>query len=138
MRQFEESTDYWVKVKAKFLIDSNGAIDDPKSYHAVLYDKNPLTTNRIAAEYLKHDGSVIFEFPLLASIRNKETPAESKPDLYIELYRKEELVYTTKVHHNVDFFIHNDHKRQLIKNTVDLGKFRVRVRQTEPAKQKAT
>ena len=131
MSRFRTTTEYWVRVKAKFLIDSNGSVDKPSNYHAVLYDKNPITKNRIASEFLGRDGSVAFEFPLLASIRNNETPFESKPDLFLRLFKKDKLIYTSRVFKNVDFFIHDDDKRRLIHNTINLGKFRVKVRQPE-------
>lgn len=131
MSGFRTTTDYWVKVTAKFMIDSNGSVDKPSNYYAILYDKNPITNNRIASEYLRRDGTVVFEFPLLASIRNKETPLESKPDLFLKLYKKDQLIYTTKVFNNVNFYIHDYDKRQLTQNTVYLGTFKVKIKETK-------
>jgi len=129
---FRAATDYWVKVSAKFMIDSNGSVDKPSNYYAILYDKNPISKNRIASEFLRRDGKVVFEFPLLASIRKQETPLETKPDLFLKLFKKDELIFTTKVFWNVNFFIHDYHRRQVTHNSVYLGTFRVKIDEARP------
>ncbi len=67
-----------------------------------LFEKYPFTDDLLGETYLHSEGKVHFQIDQKL-YRNGETPLETKPDLYLVLYKDGDEIFRTPVAPNVNF-----------------------------------
>ena len=108
-----------VKVTAKF-VDSEKNPVKGSDYIAKLYDNDTILDDLLCMSKLNEDGSVDFLFDLNKT-GSPDSPFETKPDLYVALYKNNSIVFESKVKKDTDFFKKDPISKENTTLTVDLG-----------------
>lgn len=112
-----------VKVVAKFT-DSTGNPVYGENYKAKLYDNDLVLDDLLAESKLNEDGSADFLFDL-SKAGTPDSPFETKPDLYVALYKNDSIVFESKVKKDTDFFKKDPVSDENITLTINLGTFTI-------------
>ena len=91
-----------VKVSARFLHAGTGLPLAQPHIEARLYDHDPISDDLLAEAVLDGSGEAHWLFDL-SRVRSKDSPLESKPDLYVELSKEGKVFFQSPVLHNVNF-----------------------------------
>ena len=111
------------KVIAKFIDSEKNPIKGNK-YKVKLFDNDLVLDDLLGESNINDDGTVNFLFDLNKA-GSPDSPFETKPDLYVALYKDNSIIFESKVKKDSDFFKKDpvtDEKKNL---TIDLGTFTI-------------
>ncbi|MBI5495366.1 MAG: hypothetical protein HY904_10110 [Deltaproteobacteria bacterium] len=114
----------FIRVRATFLDDVTGAPLHGAHYHARLYDQDVLRDDFLGDAPLSPRGTVEVLFAS-SSVRSRDSPSETQPDLYLVLYEGTHVRFRTTVQVDVDLPEPNPGVSEGAAR-LDLGVFRVR------------
>ncbi len=112
-----------VKVTAIFLNTDQTPVHG-KEFHAKLYDNDLVLDDLLAESPISDRGSADFLFDL-AKAKSFDSPNETRPDLYVALYKGKSIIFESKIKKNSDF-LKNDPVSGEQSLTIDLGTFSIR------------
>ena len=112
------------KVSARFLHAGTGLPLSRPHIQARLYDHDPISDDLLAEAALNASGEAHWLFDL-SRARSKDSPLESKPDLYVELALEEKVFFQSPVLQNVNFTSLNEVTGENPSRTQELNTFHV-------------
>lgn len=110
-----------IHVRARFVTADERPVGG-EGWRATLFDKDPVSDDRLAAVDVPASGAVSFMFDLSAA-SSADSPLEMSPDLYVVLERGGREVLRTPVSQDLPLLQKNKVTGHMDGTTVDLGRF---------------
>lgn len=114
-----------VKLIARFVHERTGSPLADGRVTARVFDRDPLSDDFLAESQLSETGEAEWMFPLSAAA-SMDSPAEKRPDIYVELEKDGDVFFQGMVAENIDFFQRDPVSGELRGRTHFLGTFRVK------------
>jgi len=112
------------KVTGKFVEKATGKPLSGGEYRAWLYDKDPLSDDKLGEGALDENGQVEITCDL-SDVSSWDSPGETHPDLFFILLRHGKEIFRTPVYEDVEPFVTNPFSREKRGIDVFLGTFEV-------------
>ncbi len=112
-----------VKVVAKFINSEKKPIKG-NSYKAKLYDNDLILDDLLGESQIDDEGTVNFLFDLNKA-GSPDSLLETKPDLYVALYKDNSIIFESKIKKDSEFFKKDPVSNEKRVLTIDLGTFKI-------------